>query len=204
MSYLVLQEPVIFEEIIKKSRFITYLKYVENLEQAKEFVAEIRKEHPKARHHCWAAVAGRPDESNLYGFSDDGEPTGTAGSPMHTVLVNSKLGNIVSVCVRYFGGILLGTGGLVRAYSNGTAQALKLAVTQEKIFRDAYRIVLPYPHLGLVNNLLESVQVVITHQDFGAFEVTIDFLIRPEDVESLAGQIINRSAGQLQIIKVDD
>ena len=131
-EYLIPKSAVVFEEEIKKSRFITYLQHTEGLEQAKAFWAEIKALHPNARHHCWAAVAGRPTDSQQLGFSDDGEPAGTAGKPMLSALQGSQVGEISAVVVRYYGGILLGTGGLVRAYGNGVQQALKLLETERK------------------------------------------------------------------------
>lgn len=129
-EYLIPKSAVVFEEEIKKSRFITYLQHTEGLEQAKAFWAEIKAQHPNARHNCWAAVAGRPTDSQQLGFSDDGEPAGTAGKPMLSALLGSQVGEISAVVVRYYGGILLGTGGLVRAYGNGVQQALKLLETE--------------------------------------------------------------------------
>ena len=129
-EYLIPKSAVVFEEEIKKSRFITYLQHTEGLEQAKAFWAEIKAQHPNARHHCWAAVAGKPTDSQQLGFSDDGEPAGTAGKPMLSALLGSQVGEISAVVVRYYGGILLGTGGLVRAYGNGVQQALKLLETE--------------------------------------------------------------------------
>ena len=108
------------------------MQHTEGLEQAKAFWAEIKAQHPNARHHCWAAVAGKPTDSQQLGFSDDGEPAGTAGKPMLSALQGSQVGEISAVVVRYYGGILLGTGGLVRAYGNGVQQALKLLETERK------------------------------------------------------------------------
>ena len=132
-EYLIPKSAVVFEEEIKKSRFITYLQHTEGLEQAKAFWAEIKAQHPNARHHCWAAVAGKPTDSQQLGFSDDGEPAGTAGKPMLSALQGSQVGEISAVVVRYYGGVLLGTGGLVRAYGNGVQQALKLLETERKV-----------------------------------------------------------------------
>ncbi|STJ21049.1 Xaa-Pro dipeptidase [Escherichia coli] len=100
----------------KKSRFITLLAHTDGVEAAKAFVESVRAEHPDARHHCVAWVAGAPDDSQQLGFSDDGEPAGTAGKPMLAQLMGSGVGEITAVVVRYYGGILLGTGGLVKAY----------------------------------------------------------------------------------------
>lgn len=196
MSYQVLAQPVVFEEVIKKSRFITYLQRVDSLDQARDFLQTIKREHPKAVHHCWAVVAGRPNDSNYFGFSDDGEPTGTAGKPMLTVLMNSNIGNIMSVCVRYFGGVLLGTGGLVRAYSSGTANALKLAQTELRVDRSDYFIICPYNQVSMVTNLLEQVDAVITTQDF-TYEVRIDFALEDSKADLLGEMLTNRSGGTL-------
>ena len=125
-EYLIPKSVVVFEEEIKKSRFITYLQHTEGLEQAKAFWAEIKAQHPNARHHCWAAVAGKPTDSQQLGFSDDGEPAGTAGKPMLSALQGSQVGEISAVVVRYYGGILLGTGGLVRAYWKWCAASFKI------------------------------------------------------------------------------
>ena len=139
-EYLIPKSAVVFEEEIKKSRFITYLQHTEGLEQAKAFWAEIKAQHPNARHHCWAAVAGRPTDSQQLGFSDDGDPAGTAGKPMLSALQGSQIGEISAVVVRYYGGILLGTGGLVRAYGNGVQQALKLLETERKVERQLFQV----------------------------------------------------------------
>lgn len=135
IEYKIPKSAVIFEEEIKKSRFITYLQHVENLTQAKAFWQQIKSQHPQARHHCWATIAGAPNDSQQFGFSDDGEPAGTAGKPMLSALQGSKIGEICAVVVRYYGGILLGTGGLVRAYGNGVQQALTLLETAVKVQR---------------------------------------------------------------------
>ncbi|EPC10159.1 YigZ family protein, partial [Pasteurella multocida] len=104
IEYKIPKSAVIFEEEIKKSRFITYLQHVENLTQAKAFWQQIKSQHPQARHHCWATIAGAPNDSQQFGFSDDGEPAGTAGKPMLSALQGSKIGEICAVVVRYYGG----------------------------------------------------------------------------------------------------
>ncbi len=114
--YLIPAESTQFEEEIKKSLFITYLAHTPGIDSAKAFVEEIKRRHADARHHCWAFVAGRPQDSRLWGFSDDGEPSGTAGKPILAQLSGSGVGEITAVVTRYYGGVLLGTGGLVKAY----------------------------------------------------------------------------------------
>ena len=126
-SWLIPAAPVTVVEEIKKSRFITLLAHTDGVAAAKAFVESVRADHPDARHHCVAWVAGPPDDSQQLGFSDDGEPAGTAGKPMLAQLMGSGVGEITAVVVRYYGGILLGTGGLVRAYTTATARALEAA-----------------------------------------------------------------------------
>lgn len=104
------------EETIHRSRFIVTMARVSSPEEAKAFIDSIRAEHDQATHNCWAYVAGEPGSTAQIGASDDGEPKGTAGRPMLTVLLHCGVGEIAAVVTRYFGGILLGTGGLVRAY----------------------------------------------------------------------------------------
>lgn len=203
MQYPVLQEPVSFSEEIKKSRFICYLQPVKNLEEAKQFWQQVRAEHPDARHHCWATVAGAPNDSQQYGFSDDGEPSGTAGKPMLNVLLGSGLGEICAVVVRYYGGILLGTGGLVRAYGNGVQQALKLAKTVIKIEREPYQLVCQYPQWAWLEPMLKHFDVEILQQQF-TDQVCLTLAIAPEEASLLDQQLNERSAGQLQLQRKED
>ena len=127
-SWLIPAAPVTVVEEIKKSRFITLLAHTDGVAAAKAFVESVRADHPDARHHCVAWVAGPPDDSQQLGFSDDGEPAGTAGKPMLAQLMGSGVGEITAVVVRYYGGILLGTGGLVKAYGGGVHQVLLFLV----------------------------------------------------------------------------
>ncbi len=111
--------------VIERSKFICYIKGIDNEEQAKEFVESIRKKHSMANHNCYAYIAD--DKGLIQKFSDDGEPQGTAGLPMLEVLKNKKIYKTVAVVTRYFGGIKLGTGGLTRAYSGSVADGLATA-----------------------------------------------------------------------------
>ena len=147
-SWLIPAEPVTFVEEIKKSRFITLLAHTDGVEAAKAFVESVRAQHPDARHHCVAWVAGPPDDSQQLGFSDDGEPAGTAGKPMLSQLMGSGVGEITAVVVRYYGGILLGTGGLVKAYGGGVQQALNLLITTRKTPLTEYTLLCDYAQLS--------------------------------------------------------
>ncbi|MCK3904854.1 YigZ family protein [Streptococcus suis] len=122
-EFKTIKEDGIVEEEIKKSRFICFMKRVTSEEEARDFINKIKKEHYKATHNCSAFVLGKNME--IKRSSDDGEPSGTAGVPMLTVLENHQLTNVVTVVTRYFGGIKLGAGGLIRAYAGAVASAVK-------------------------------------------------------------------------------
>jgi len=166
--YPVPAEPVSFSEEIKKSRFITLLARTEGIEAAKAFIQDVRHQHPAARHHCWAFVAGAPDDSQRLGFSDDGEPAGTAGKPILSQLMGSGVGEITDVVVRYYGGIMLGSGGLVIAYGGGVQQALKQLTVQQKVPLAEYAVQCDYSQLQLVETLLAQVGGHILRSEFGA------------------------------------
>lgn len=156
------------EAVIKKSRFITYLAHTCGEEQARQQVDAIKSLHPEARHHCWAFVAGAPNDSRLLGFSDDGEPSGTAGKPILAQLMGSGIGEITAVVVRYYGGIMLGTGGLVKAYGGGVQQGLRALKCITKIPRKRYRLTCHYAQLAEIERLIVSSQGIITHSEFQA------------------------------------
>lgn len=198
MEYQIPASEIVVEEEIKKSRFITYLRHTEGLEQAKAFWQQMRELHPTARHHCWAAVAMQPTNSQALGFSDDGEPAGTAGKPMLNCLLGSGIGEISAVVVRYYGGILLGTGGLVRAYAGGVQQALKQLPTTLKIERKMYQLDCDYAQLNDVQHLLNDYNALIINQDFQQ-TIRIEFAITENQAIDFQQWLRLRSAGQLQI-----
>ena len=148
-EYLIPKSAVVFEEEIKKSRFITYLQHTEGLEQAKAFWAEIKAQHPNARHHCWATVAGKPTDSQQLGFSDDGEPAGTAGKPMLSALQGSQVGEISAVVVRYYGGHFIRHWRFSSCLWNGVQQALKLLETERKVERQLFQVHCDYAQIKL-------------------------------------------------------
>lgn len=112
---------------IKKSQFITWLIPIESRKEAMNWLAESKKQYPDARHHCWAYIMGSEGSSETAAMSDDGEPSGTAGKPMLNVLQHKPINNAMVIVIRYFGGIKLGAGGLVRAYSQAVEQAYQIA-----------------------------------------------------------------------------
>ena len=186
--YPILQSDLFFQEQIKKSHFLTYLAHIEGKQQALAYLDSIKKQHSEARHHCWAYIGASPKDSVNMGCSDDGEPKGTAGKPMLSILQGSNVGEIVAVVVRYSGGIKLGTGGLVRAYSNGIQQLVKQMHTTEKRFYQQYQINCDYAQMAQIENLLERVSGRIVEVDYlqsVQAVVAVDLEFTPQFTEQL-------------------
>lgn len=140
------------EIIINKSKFIGYSSPINNEEEALEFIEKIKTKHRDATHNVYAYVLG--EESNVQRFSDDGEPSGTAGIPVLEVIKKEDLRNLVVVVTRYFGGIKLGGGGLIRAYTKGAKIALDAGVLVDMTLHSNIKINIPYTLLGKVENFL--------------------------------------------------
>lgn len=156
------------EEIVQKSRFITTIVPIENEAAVKPFVASIKQEFADASHNCWAYVAGEPGNTATIGMSDDGEPHGTAGRPMLTVLLHSEVGEVAAVVTRYFGGIKLGTGGLVKAYSGAVKNALLTLPTKEKKDTVLLNIQFDYSSINLIKQAIASLEGEIKSEHYGA------------------------------------
>jgi uncharacterized YigZ family protein len=200
--YLIPAELMQFEEEIKKSLFITYLAHTPSVEAAKAFVEQIKSKHSDARHNCWGFVAGRPEDSMKWGFSDDGEPSGTAGKPILAQLSGSGVGEITAIVTRYYGGIRLGTGGLVKAYGGGVQQALKQLQTIEKKITTKLRLELDYGFIPIAQSLMPQ---------FGAAEVDAEYSdqvvliveIELREVSAFTQAIINKSGAKAIVSPLD-
>lgn len=202
-SWLIPAAPVTFSEEIKKSRFITLLAYTDGVEAAKAFVETVRAEHPDARHHCVAWVAGPPDDSQQLGFSDDGEPAGTAGKPMLAQLMGSGVGEITAVVVRYYGGVLLGTGGLVKAYGGGVQQALNQLATTRKMPLTEYTLWCDYAQLSGVETLLEQFEGKIVASEYQA-SVYLRVALPHSRLDAFSARLADFSRGTLQLLKTEE
>ncbi|MFH0263963.1 YigZ family protein [Vibrio rumoiensis] len=196
--YLIPADRVIFEEEIKKSLFITQLAHTPRIESAKAFIEQVKLQHAAARHNCWGFVAGRPDDSLLWGFSDDGEPSGTAGKPILAQLSGSGIGEMTAVVTRYSGGIKLGTGGLVKAYGGGVQQALKQVQTIEKKITTQLQLRLDYSLMPLVQSLM--VQYQVTQLD-AKFEHRIDLLVEIDirEADVFKQTLVNKTGAKVEI-----
>ena len=163
------------EIIIKKSRFSAIAEKIDSLEQVKDIVRKVREEHPKANHVVHAAVAGK--SGTIYSSSDDKEPKNTAGRPALEVLKGSKVTNIVVCIVRYFGGTLLGTGGLVKAYGDAVKAVLENLKTEELREKETLVLNFSYEYYTLLKRLFEKHGVSIDQEDFSTdikIRLTID------------------------------
>ncbi|MCR5213641.1 MAG: YigZ family protein [Eubacterium sp.] len=152
------------EVVVKKSRFLGVAAYVDSEQAAKNIVNAIKKEHYTARHVCYAYLIGEDNPKLKY--SDDGEPGGTAGKPILDVITNSGIHNIIVAVTRYFGGILLGTGGLVRAYTDAAKAAVENAEIKEVCMNRLYDILVDYGELDRVKFLLDAVNGVSMDMDY--------------------------------------
>lgn len=151
---------------VEKSQFITWTCHALDTGSFNDMLNAAKAAHPNASHHCTAYIAGPPGEQKLIGFSDDGEPGGTAGRPMFQVLQGSQLGHIGCVVIRYFGGTKLGTGGLARAYAQAVSHALETLPTLEVVERDAYTLRLNFANEATARAWCEERELPIEHADY--------------------------------------
>jgi uncharacterized YigZ family protein len=183
---------------VVNSRFIANAAPAASVALARDFIAEIRAEMPDASHHVYAYVVGHGATTTL-GMSDDGEPSGTAGRPVLAVLRGSGLGDVTLVVTRYFGGTLLGTGGLVHAYGDAARSVLALLPRAEKIERRELLIGLPYPAYEQARRLLTAHSGSALAEEFAA-DVTMHVLLPATQVEAFVLGLSEATAGQAQII----
>jgi len=168
LNYQQLAAPLEFELEEKRSRFICYLFPVASRELAMQHLQALKIQYPDARHHCWAYVIGDTQQPKTQAYSDDGEPAGTAGKPILNVLVQRNIGDSVAIVVRYFGGIKLGAGGLVRAYSASVSQAVDKAKLQQKISLVELRVLVPFSLETQVRHFVSEYKGNILNCSYGA------------------------------------
>lgn len=201
-AYAIPAESMELSEEVKKSRFITYIAHTPTVDAAKAWIGEIKHRHPGARHHCWAYVAGAPQDSQVYGFSDDGEPSGTAGKPMLAQLMGSGIGEIAAVVVRYYGGVLLGTGGLVKAYGGGVGAALKVLVTEQKRLQRPSLILCDYGDMGVVEALITARQGLLLAADYGQ-QVSLQVAWDLDVWAQVTQELTDRTHGRVSLRSLD-
>ena len=197
-----IQKEVIEEIIINKSTFINYLAPIQSTKDALDFLDGLRKKYPDANHHCYAYIIG--DSQDIQKYSDDGEPSKTAGLPMIEVLKKNELTNVINVCVRYFGGIKLGAGGLVRAYTKSCAQSVKNSIPSLKTSFTTLKITISFDHIGVCEKYIrEQTDLIDTLYDTLVHYIV---MIRTIDKENLINGLTEKTKGNvsLEIIEVEE
>ena len=197
-DYVVPAQVITVETEIKKSRFIACISPAHSRQEALSFVEAKRIEYPDATHHCLAFVAGAPDGGAVVGFDDDGEPSGTAGRPMLNVLQHKRIGDVVAVVVRYFGGVKLGAGGLVRAYSASVQQACEILPLEQRVALKNGVLACDYAHEQMVRHHLEQFHATLEQCDYGQ-SVKMMISMPETGSESLAHHLHDVSRGQIII-----
>lgn len=195
-TYLTVQTHGQAEFTIQKSRFIGHIKRTETEEEAQAFIKQIKKEHSQATHNCSAYLIGEHDQ--IQKANDDGEPSGTAGVPMLEVLKKNQLKDTTVVVTRYYGGIKLGAGGLIRAYSKSTSEALKATGIVKRQLMKNISITVDYPLLGKIENELHQKNHMIVGIDY-LEHVTFNVVVAVDQVESFTEWIINLTSDNATI-----
>jgi uncharacterized YigZ family protein len=187
------------EQEIKKSRFIATLGAASCKEEVLAFIEKRQKEHSNARHHTWAYLLGNPSNTTLLGMSDDGEPKGTAGKPMLQMLEYKQIGDVVLVITRYFGGIKLGAGGLVRAYASTAQLALEQVPLQKKVSLETLWIHCPYELESALRHFLQNFPSKILNVQYHE-AVTLHLEIPEEEKCRLQEELKTYSQGKVKIL----
>ncbi|HIT89171.1 MAG TPA: YigZ family protein [Candidatus Merdenecus merdavium] len=199
-EYHVVYEGAEVEIVEKKSRFIATVKPIDSEEEALEFLQNIKKKYWNATHHCYAYVVGRDNE--VMRCSDDGEPSGTAGKPMLDVLLKQNIHNTVVIVTRYFGGTLLGTGGLVRAYSKATTEGLASSTVILKQRATQLNVEADYNGIGKIQYVLGQLDIPIVRIDY-TDTVNLTALVLTDLLEQVKSEITEATGGK-SILKEDD
>lgn len=184
---------------IKRSRFLTFIRRVQNAEEARTFIAEIKHKFPDARHHCSAFIYHVEGANPVERSSDDGEPAGTAGQPMLDVLRGCGMLDICAVVVRYFGGVKLGTGGLVRAYSDAVSGCLRGVVPVTRELRELYEVSFGHDVAGRLEAELRNRLFDVVDTSYGA-TVTLTIAVPPGQ-DTLATTVAALTQGNTQVRK---
>lgn len=199
-NYKTILRDGITEEEIKKSRFICQINRIETEEEGREIIAQIKKEHYKATHSCSAMIVG--ENSEIKRSSDDGEPSGTAGVPMLTVLEKNGLTNVVAVVTRYFGGVKLGAGGLIRAYAGAVANGVKELGIVEVKEQEGIRVQLTYQQYQTYANFLAEHQLQEFETEF-LEDVKTTIYLDKENVEGILAALTEFYSGKVTTTKTD-
>ncbi len=194
MSYTILAAAIESSTEEKNSEFLTFLHPVTSREEAMAYVEHYRKQYPDANHVCWAYVIGNTRQPQTQAFSDDGEPSGTAGKPMLHVLTEREVGSSLAVVVRYFGGVKLGAGGLVRAYSAAVSNAVGIAHLLQVTPSVHINVWVDFARETKIRHLANQFEGKILQVDYAA-DVTLEISLPAAQLENFTQQVINETAG---------
>ncbi|MBQ3574615.1 MAG: YigZ family protein [Clostridia bacterium] len=187
--------------IVNKSRFIGYGRPCETEEEALAFLSEIRAKHKDANHNCYAYIIG--SNMGVMRYSDDGEPGGTAGMPIIEVMKARGVTNCAVVVTRYFGGVLLGAGGLVRAYSQGAAAAINACGVGVMHPTARYLMEVSYPMLNRADYFLKGEPVIVEDKSFTDV-ITYTLIVKTEDEEEFLARVTNMSEGTIEPLRIEE
>ena len=196
--YQIAVNTVEHETVVNRSRFICYLSPCMSIDEAKAQVKQYQFEHPQASHHCYAFLTKAADNSLGYGYSDDGEPSGTAGKPMLAVLQGGGIGQVCAIVVRYFGGTKLGTGGLQRAYGDSVRQALVFLQSKTKIAMAAKTLACQYSQVDDVLHIINQVEGQVIEQEY-LQQVQFRLLLPRAKLALVEQKLQTLSAGKLTL-----
>jgi len=202
MNYKTIFQEAESLDVIKKSKFIGYAKPIETVEEAQAFIEEIKKKHWDANHNVPVYVLG--DRFQVQKYSDDGEPSGTAGVPILNILKNEGITNVVIVVTRYFGGVKLGTGGLVRAYSQSAKSALKEAKVIEMMAYQEVSVSMNYTLHGKFQNYLSQNTNYLVRDTLYTDGVETLLYIALDHVEAFRSKVIDMTNDQADIVLGDE
>ena len=191
-------EAIEVETVIKRSRFICFMGRATSRDQALALQHQLQQRFPNASHHCLAFIAGPPEGNTVAGFDDDGEPGGTAGKPMLNVLQHKKIGEICAVVVRYFGGVKLGAGGLVRAYGASVQAACNELPVEQRIAMKAGLFMVDYASEQAVRHLLEDYQGQVKESQY-AEGVTLAISLPEAHHQDFAQRATEMCKGQITV-----
>ncbi|MBQ9079251.1 MAG: YigZ family protein [Ruminococcus sp.] len=200
MNYITISAPAKDSFIEKRSEFIGYIAPVKTNEEAVEFVNSIKAEHRKAKHNVYAYILR---DNNISRYSDDGEPQGTAGMPVLDVLQKRGLTDVCIVVTRYFGGILLGGGGLVRAYSHAASLACDAAQIMDMCLCHRLKISAEYTMYGKIAYILPNYKTITVNSDFGQ-SVSLEILVLSENLQPLIKELTEITNGTAQIEDIEE
>ncbi len=188
------------EIVEKKSRFIGNVFAVNSAQEAEEKIAEISKKYWDARHNCYAYVIG--ENSEITKCSDNGEPSGTAGKPILEVINGAGLTNVLIIVTRYFGGVLLGTGGLVRAYTQAAQAGIATSTVGELVYSQKLTLTVAYDKVNTIQYFLGQKGINISDSRYAA-DVQFDICVRESDLQKVKDELVSKCEGQIDIAEGD-